>query len=423
MDAISGLFDRPKSARCAILVSLRLGRGHSEHDPRELAELVRSAGLQVAESLDVRRAAPDPALCLGKGKVDELKLLGQECGADALIIDRELSATQQRNLERALAMRVMTRTELIIYIFSLRARTHEGRLQVELAALRHAQTRITGGWSHLDRQRGGVNLRGVGESQLDIDRRLVSHRVGVTRQRLDRVRRQRATQRRLRTRSEVPQVALVGYTNAGKSTLFNRLCESEAYADDRLFATLDATMRTTRIEGVGPIVVSDTVGFIRNLPVHLVDAFRSTLEEVANADLLLHVIDSSSPDLEVIRGSVMDVLSDLGADAIPLIEAFNKSDLPNALDTAASGQRVAISAKTGAGIASLRSLVSRFLGNSARVLQVHVEPSAAKTRSWLYDLDAVVGETVNDDGSMDLEIRISRRHLPRLEAVDGVSLR
>ena len=421
MDAISGLFIRPKEAHRALLVSFRIAGQGLDHNLDELAELARSAGLATAAFMEVNRHSPHPRSCVGTGKVEEIRNRLEEIGSDTLLIDWDVSATQQRNLEAALEVRVLTRTELIIYIFSRRARTREGRLQVELAALRHAQTRLSGGWSHLDRQRGGVNLRGVGESQLAIDRRLVAARIRMARSRLERVERQRETQRKRRMRSEIPIVALVGYTNAGKSTLFNRLSDASVYVDNRLFATLDATMRKTNVQGIGNVLFSDTVGFIRNLPVNLIEAFKSTLEEVSNADLLLHVIDASAPDFEAIRDSVVTVLRELSAEHIPMLEVFNKIDRSDAYIPSTTEHRVAVSAVSGKGIDDLMRLLASRLGAGPEFLTIRIGASEGKTRSWLYDLDAVVGELVNDDGSMELKVRIGHQHLSKLATLNGIS--
>lgn len=421
MDAIRAMFDRPEGNHRAFLVSYRNSNQSQDHNLDELAELARSAGLTTAGYLKVTRRTPHSRFFVGTGKVEEIGSRLQDTGSDTLLVDWELSATQQRNLEEALKVRVLTRTELIIYIFSRRARTREGRLQVELAALRHAQTRLTGGWSHLDRQRGGVNLRGVGESQLAIDRRLVADRIRTTRDRLERIERQRETQRKRRMRSDIPIVALVGYTNAGKSTLFNTLSDASVYADNRLFATLDATTRKTAVPGIGDVLLADTVGFIRNLPVNLVEAFKSTLDEVQHADLLLHVIDASAPDLETIRENVMAALLELGAGQIPMLEVFNKVDRPGTSAPQLTENRVAVSATRGDGLDDLRSLVANRLGATPELLTVRIDATEGRTRSWLYDLNAVVGESVNDDGSMELKVRIGHQHLSKLAMVSGIS--
>ena len=298
-------FDRPDKGLRTLLLSVQFRDSQAQrHDLEEFSELAASAGLSVECTHRVDRGSPHPATCIGSGKIDEIAAELSANRLDVLLVNQDLTGTQQKNLEQRLNVRVMTRTELILHIFEERARTFEGKLQVELAMLSHAQSHIVRGWTHLDRQRGGVNLRGVGEKQLAIDRHLLQVQINTVKRRLDKVKRQRSQQRRKRMRSHVPTVALVGYTNAGKSTLFNRMTQSEVYADDRLFATLDPTIRQVHLDGKFKVLLADTVGFIKDLPMDLVDAFRATLEEVVNADLLLHVIDASAEDLPEIQESV-----------------------------------------------------------------------------------------------------------------------
>ncbi len=315
----------------------------------------------------------------------------------------------------------MTRTELILHIFEERARTFEGKLQVELAMLSHAQSHIVRGWTHLDRQRGGVNLRGVGEKQLAIDRHLLQVQINTVKRRLDKVKRQRSQQRRKRMRSHVPTVALVGYTNAGKSTLFNRMTQSEVYADDRLFATLDPTIRQVHLDGKFKVLLADTVGVIKDLPMDLVDAFRATLEEVVNADLLLHVIDASADNLPEIQESVTDVLQEIGADSLPIINVYNKVDL---IDQPLATRRNAayVSALQGTGIENLEQCILLRLRGRPKRFTVELEPADGKVRSILYQMHAVENESYSKDGGTVLTVQLARDQARELETRHGVCL-
>ena len=336
----------------------------------EISALAESAGAQVVGNLRGRRARPDPATFAGRGKVDEIALHRREADADLVIFDHALSGVQQRNLERALECRVVDRVSLILDIFAQRARSAEGKLQVELAQLNHMATRLVGGWTHLERQKGGIGLRGPGETQLETDRRLITRRVRLLRERLHRVAQSRATQNRARQRAEVRTVALVGYTNAGKSTLFNRLTTASVYAANQLFATLDTTLRRVHVPGGANIVLSDTVGFIRDLPHDLVAAFGGTLAEAAEADLLLHVIDAGAGNRDEQVEAVDALLREIGADEVPQIRVYNKCDVtglaPGAeRDPCGTISSVRVSAITGAGMAELRAaLAERFPASS-----------------------------------------------------------
>jgi len=318
------MFERPGRGNRALLVALDFGSDDRAYRERELRELAVSAGAVVVGMVTGRRSRPDAAYFAGSGKVDEIDARRREANADLVIFDHTLSGVQQRNLEEKLACRVVDRTSLILDIFALRARSAEGKLQVELAQLAHLSTRLAGGWTHLERQKGGIGLRGPGETQLETDRRLIGQRVKVLKSRIARVTRSRAVQSRTRRRAEVRTVALVGYTNAGKSTLFNRLTGAGALAANQLFATLDTTLRKVHVPGSAPIVMSDTVGFIRDLPHDLVAAFRSTLTEAADADLLLHVVDGSSDERDMQERSVDEVLAEIGAGEVPRIRVVNK---------------------------------------------------------------------------------------------------
>jgi GTP-binding protein HflX len=360
------MFERPGGGDRALLVALDFGDADPDERMAELDALAVSAGATVAGAVTGRRQRPDAATFAGKGKVHEIATRRVESGADLVIFNHRLTGAQQRNLERALECRVVDRTSLILDIFALRARSAEGKLQVELAQVRHQLTRLVGGWTHLERQKGGIGLRGPGETQLETDRRLLRVRAKVLRERLSHVERQRATQGRTRRRAAVRTVALIGYTNAGKSTLFNRLTGANAFAANRLFATLDTTLRRIYVEGAAPLVLSDTVGFIRELPHDLVAAFRATLKEAAEADVVLHVIDAAHPSRDEQAAAVDEVMRQIGADRVPQIRVLNKIDaagIEPGIERDESGilAAVRLSALTGAGCAELRAaLAERF---------------------------------------------------------------
>jgi GTP-binding protein HflX len=360
------LFDRHQGGEHVILVALDFGTPDFAESVAELRLLARGAGLEILGEVQGKRSRPDAALFVGSGKADEIAALVAATEADVVVFNHELSPAQERNLERRLQCRVIDRTSLILDIFASRAKSAEGKLQVELAQLQHLSTRLVRGWTHLERQRGGVGMRGPGEKQLETDRRLLGVRVKALRERLVKLGKQRRTQRRSRDRQQVLSVALVGYTNAGKSTLFNALTRAGAYAADQLFATLDTTTRKMYLPQLGEIVLSDTVGFITRLPHDLVAAFRATLEATAEADLLLHVIDSASPGRERQIEAVEKVLSELGADAVPQLRVYNKLDLTGVApgvgrDEYGKLQSVYVSAQTGAGLDLLRAALSEIL--------------------------------------------------------------
>lgn len=360
------MFDRPDGADAAVLVSLDFGETDYADSLEELHRLAESAGVQAVAVVEGKRSRPDAALYAGSGKVDEVADALRQSGAGMVIFNHEISAGQQRNLEKRLQTRVVDRTTLILDIFAQRARSHEGKLQVELAQLEHLATRLVRGWTHLERQKGGIGLRGPGETQLETDRRLLGKRVKVLRDKLDKLKRQHQVQRRARVRGKVLSVSLVGYTNAGKSTLFNRLTHANAYAADQLFATLDTTSRRLYLGETGEVVLSDTVGFIKHLPHTLVAAFRATLTEAVEADVLLHIVDAASPNRDQQIDEVNAVLGEIGANA-PQIMVYNKIDVkdqPPGLERDEYGRitRIHVSALSGAGMDLIREALKEFGG-------------------------------------------------------------
>ena len=383
------MFERPAGGGRALIVALDFGGADPDYRVAEIEALAESAGALVVAVVRGKRQRPDPALFAGKGKVDEILARRIETEADIVLFDHALSGVQQRNLEKKLDCRVVDRAGLILDIFALRARSAEGKLQVELAQLAHMATRLAGGWTHLERQTGGIGLRGPGETQLETDRRLIGERVKLLRSRLARVARSRAVQSRTRRRAQVRTIALVGYTNAGKSTLFNRLTGARAYAADQLFATLDTTLRKWHVPGAAPIVLSDTVGFIRDLPHDLVAAFRSTLAEAADADLILHVIDGSVEHRDEQVEAVDKVLVAIGAAAVPRLRVLNKIDVHGAPpgvehDGCGNISSVRLSASTGAGCADLSAaLAERFPASGPSTERDEAEP-----RQDLHDVEA-----------------------------------
>ncbi|MBY0578552.1 MAG: GTPase HflX [Burkholderiales bacterium] len=362
------MIERPDSGDAAVLVALDFGKPGFTESLEELKELASSAGVAVFATVTGRRASPDSATYAGSGKLDEVTAMLDGTGASLVIFNHELSAAQQRNLENRLKCRVIDRTSLILDIFSQRAKSFEGKLQVELAQLEHLSTRLIRGWTHLERQKGGIGLRGPGETQLETDRRLIGKRVKLLKERLKKLKRQREVQRRSRARGHVPSISIVGYTNAGKSTLFNALTRADSYAADQLFATLDTTSRRMFVPGYGQAVLSDTVGFIRQLPHTLVASFCATLEETIHADLLLHVVDSSNPVRDEQILEVNRVLAEIGAESVPQVLIFNKIDINGqsaGMDRDEYGKiaRIGLSARTGEGMGLVRELLGEFLGD------------------------------------------------------------
>jgi len=403
------VFDRQKKGERAVLVLPHArGGGDAERRAAEFAELVKSAGAEILGSVTARVEAPNPRYYIGSGKADELAEMVRALGADLVLVDHLLSPVQERNLEKHLSARVVDRAGLILDIFAQRARSHEGKLEVELAQLKHLATRLVRGWTHLDAQRGGaIGNRGPGETQLETDRRLLAERVKQLTKRLEKVQTQRGQQRRARLRNTVPRVALVGYTNAGKSTLFNTLTAGAVYAADQLFATLDPTVRRLDDLACGPAVIADTVGFIRELPHDLVAAFRGTLAEARDADLLLHVSDAADEEREPLRRVVDQVLEEIGAGDVPQLRVFNKIDLMEGeagmqprIDRDAEGrpQAVWLSAATGAGIELLRQALGELLGGERVQSELCLPLTAGRLHARLKAVGAIAGEQVDEHG-------------------------
>ncbi len=418
-------FERPDSGEIAILVHLETDQD-GDDDPKEFEELVISAGASPAAYILGTLRHTSPRYFVGTGKLEEIREAVALHQAEVVLFDHTLSPSQERNLEKALQCRVLDRTGLILDIFAQRARSHEGKLQVELAQLKHATTRLVRGWTHLDRQKGGIGLRGAGETQLELDQRLIGGRIKAINKSLEKVRGQREQGRRARKRAEIPTVSLVGYTNAGKSSLFNRLSQAQVYAADQLFATLDSTLRKIQLPDVGAAILADTVGFIRKLPHQLVQAFRATLEETTQASLLLHVIDAHNEQREQLKGHVDEVLAEIGADQIPVLEVYNKVDLlperAAGIERDASGKplRVWVSAVSGAGITDLLQAISEMLGDDFIEPDLALEPNQGRLRARLYKQGAVKTESTDDEGRLTLGLRLPRQEFIRLLREEGL---
>jgi GTP-binding protein HflX len=415
------LFERPRAGERAVLVHVQPDGPWQGEEIGEFRELASSAGAQPVDTVYARARAPDPRYLVGSGKADQIAASCREHAAQLVIVNHPLSPAQERNLERRLECRVLDRIGLILDIFAQRASTFEGKLQVELAQLRHLSTRLVRGWTHLERQKGGIGLRGPGEKQLETDRRLVNERIRRIGARLDGVSRRRALSRRARARARTPVVSLVGYTNAGKSTLFNALTGSGVYTADKLFATLDPTLRRMPLPGGAQVVLADTVGFIRDLPHELVAAFRATLEETREASLLLHVVDASVGDRHERLEQVNTVLEEIGAGEVPQLVVFNKSDRAGQTprrrverDGAGQAARVWVSALNAEGLEELRSAVAERAGPPRVARRLRLPPAAGRLRARLFELGAVSAEIADRDGGWVLDVLLAPEDLRRL---------
>jgi GTP-binding protein HflX len=424
------MFERPRAGERAVLVRLGLGDAVKPEDLEEFARLARSAGAQPVATITGRRQRPDSRYFVGSGKAEEIASTGRAQNAEVILVDHPLSPSQERNLEKLTGVRVIDRSGLILDIFAQRARSFEGKLEVELAQLKHLSSRLVRGWTHLERQKGGIGLRGPGETQLETDRRLLAARVRSVTRRLERLKQQRDTGRSARAEIPVPSVALVGYTNAGKSTLFKALTGSDVFIADQLFATLDPTVRRLRLPGGAPVVVADTVGFIRELPHELVAAFQSTLQEAREAHLLLHVVDATDPRRDEHIHQVDSVLAEIGAGDIPQLRIYNKIDrlqlephlertpehVPGAvwISAAAEGQS--------AGIELLREAIAERLDLKVRRFWLQLPSSAGALRARLYAAGVVRDERTLEKGELELLVDMPAAEAESWAAQPGVRI-
>lgn len=418
------LFDRPDTGEKALVVHLSINESFSEDKLSEFIQLVISANVEPVVTVTGSRRTPDSKHFVGKGKLEEVRQLLHETCADVVLFNHSLSPSQQRNLEKELEVRVLDRTNLILDIFAQRAQSFEGKLQVELAQLQHLSTRLVRGWTHLERQKGGIGLRGPGETQLEADRRLVGQRIRQIKSRLEKVNKQRNQGRRSRQRADVPTVSLVGYTNAGKSTLFNTLTDSSIYVADQLFATLDPTLRQVKLPDYGELVLADTVGFIQDLPHELVAAFRSTLQETIEADLLLHVVDASSLNRHEHIHEVNTVLKEIGADKIPQMLVYNKVDRLEAVvphvDQEPTGEVKAVwlSAIMKDGVNLLLESLSTHCHEENTRVTVVLKPHEAKLRAQLFDVAQILHEENREDGCWVIDVNMPNKHKYLLDDVE-----
>lgn len=418
-----GLFERSGNSERTLLVHIDFRHGVEQADLDELNELALAAGAYPVARITSVRDKPDPKFYIGKGKLQEILQAIATYQAQLVIFNHDLSAAQERNIEREINCRVLSRTGVILDIFAQRARTFEGKLQVELAQLEHMSTRLVKGWSHLERQKGGIGLRGPGETQLESDRRLLKERMVIIRKRLEKVRQQRQQSRSARARAAVPTIALVGYTNAGKSTLFNALTGAQVGVANQLFATLDPTLRAIEVAGVGKVVLADTVGFIRQLPHSLIDAFRATLEETCQAVLLLHVVDAQDKHAQENIHQVNQVLSEIGASHIPQLMVFNKADrlvnAPHQLGDSETDQagvitQIWVSALTHVGLGLLRQAMASKLSVDRVEGILYLSPTQAPLRAHLYALQAVIQEKITEQGGWELIIKTPKYQWEKL---------
>ena len=413
--------DRPSGVERVVLVHVNFPTEKMAEDLEEFKELATSAGAEIVAVVTCSRKVPEAKYFIGSGKAEEIRAIVSLHKADLVIFNHVLSSAQERNIEQLVKGRVIDRTGLILDIFAQRARSFEGKLQVELALLKHQSTRLVRGWTHLERQRGGIGLRGgPGETQLEVDRRQIRSKIKLITERLDKLRKQRELGRRARRKAIIPTVALVGYTNAGKSTLFNRLTGSDVYVANKLFATLDPTLRRVEFPGAHPFILADTVGFIRHLPHDLVEAFHATLEEVSAADLLLHVVDAQDEDKQLHLEQVEEVLTTIQAQAVPRMIVYNKIDLVPELqpqidrDEAGKARRVYVSATKAIGLAELVRAIEELLENEIVESDIVLAPKQAKLRAMLYARQAVLSESADDEGNHHLKVRLPRVELEKL---------
>ena len=421
------MFERPQGGERAVLVHLNLHTGFDDESLEEFKELALSSGAEPVAVVTGSRSSPHPRYFVGTGKADEIRDMVLSEEADVVLFDHDLSPVQERNLEALLECQVLDRTGLILDIFAQRARSHEGQLQVELAQLRHLSTRLVRGWTHLERQKGGIGLRGPGETQLETDRQLIGHRIRTLKQRLEKVQRQREQGRRARKKADIPTISLVGYTNAGKSTLFNNLTNAEVYAADKLFATLDPTLRRVKLPAGFPVVLADTVGFIRQLPHDLVAAFRSTLKETQDADLLLHVVDASSDERDDNMTQVNLVLQAIDAEDRPQLLVFNKIDLLEGMspridrDEAGVPIRVWVSALSGEGLDLLNEAMAERVNTDMIHHILALPASAGKLHARLFETGVVNLDETQETGGWMMDITLRRadwESLVKHEAAD-----
>lgn len=422
------MFDRYEAGEQAVLVHIIFSDDNKKEDLDELKHLVSSAGVNTLDTITGPRKSPHARYFVGTGKAQEIADTVKTLGADVVIFNHALTPAQQRNLEALCECLVLDRTALILDIFAQRARTYEGKLQVELAQLRHLSTRLIRGWTHLERQKGGIGLRGPGETQLETDRRLLRARISTIRSRLVKVEKQREQGRRARQRNEVPTVALVGYTNAGKSTLFNHITDAGVYAADQLFATLDPTLRKTEVVDVGSCILADTVGFIRHLPHDLVAAFKATLQETRDATLLLHIVDCADPCYHDNIIAVQTVLEEIGAGEVPQLMIMNKIDAVDGIephidfDDLGKPVKVWLSAQTGAGVELLFESLTTLLSGQIRSLQLAIPANEGKLRAVFHQLDCIEHESYADNGDCLLDIRLNAIEWQRLIKQQGSSI-
>lgn len=401
---------------CTIII------GNQADNSAEFLELATSSNLDVVEQLTIKRQTPQAKYLIGQGKVEQIADKVALLEIEVVLFSQALSPSQQRNLEKILSCRVMDRTSLILDIFALRAQSFEGKLQVELAQLKHLSTRLIRGWTHLERQKGGVGLRGPGETQLETDRRLISNRINNLNSRLEKVDKQRNIARQSRQKNQVPVISLVGYTNAGKSSLFNTLTKAESYADDKLFATLDTTLRNITLPTAGKAILADTVGFIQDLPTDLIAAFKSTLDETRYADILLHIVDASAPNYAQKITQVNQILDEIGASDIPTIMVMNKIDLLDDVVPNTKDNSVWLSTQTQDGLDLLQTAIAKTLSGILHHATIRLSSSATKFRSQIYQVGFIHHESVDDFGQWILKIQVSHHYLDKLLSQDGIDL-